>query len=145
VSAHVRTTLACTMIWMATIAGIYLAFPKPILRLFAEGPHAAALVALGSSMLILSAAWQVFDAMQMTLAETLRAAGDTRWIAIARMILAWGVFTPAAFVVVNYAGGGPLGAMACLGGYMALLAAMLAYRFRTGAWRAIELIEPRLV
>jgi hypothetical protein len=35
--------------------------------------------------------------------------------------------------------------MICLVGYLALLAAALGYRFRTGAWRRIELIEPKLV
>ena len=35
--------------------------------------------------------------------------------------------------------------MLCLVGYLALLAAAFAYRFRSGAWRKIELIEPKLV
>ena len=35
--------------------------------------------------------------------------------------------------------------MACLVAYLALLALALALRFRRGAWRAIELIEPDLV
>jgi len=35
--------------------------------------------------------------------------------------------------------------MLCLVGYLALLAALLGYRFRSGAWRSIELIEPKLV
>jgi hypothetical protein len=35
--------------------------------------------------------------------------------------------------------------MLCLVGYLALLAAAFAYRFRSGAWRRIQLIEPKLV
>jgi hypothetical protein len=35
--------------------------------------------------------------------------------------------------------------MACLVGYLALLAGAFAYRFKSGAWRKIELIEPKLV
>jgi MATE family multidrug resistance protein len=81
----------------------------------------------------------------MTLAETLRAAGDTFWTAAARLILAWFVFTPAAILVVMVEDGGPVGAMICLVGYLALLAAALGYRFRSGAWRRIELIEPQLL
>ena len=55
----------------------------------------------------------------MTLSETLRAAGDTFWTAAARLVLAWAVFTPAAFLVVYVWGGGPVGAMLCLVGYLA--------------------------
>ena len=95
-------------------------------------------------MLMISAAWQLFDAIAMTLSETLRAAGDTAWTMGARIVFAWLVFTPSAFVVVGVLDGGPNGAIACLGGYIALLAGALAYRFRTGAWRRIELIEPQL-
>jgi len=96
-------------------------------------------------MLLISAAWQLFDATAMTLAETLRAAGDTFWTAAARLILAWLVFTPAAILVVMVWDGGPVGAMLCLVGYLGLLAAAFGYRFRTGAWRKIELIEPKLL
>ncbi len=145
VPAQVKTTLACTMTWMVTIATIYVIAPRPILGLFAEGPSAGRLIELGATMLLMSAAWQVFDAISMTLAETLRAAGDTRWSAIARMLLAWLVFTPSAFIVVKVFGGGPIAAMGCLAVYVALLAVLLTYRFRSGAWKTIELIEPKLV
>jgi hypothetical protein len=55
------------------------------------------------------------------------------------------VFTPASFLVVLSFGGGPVGAMLCLVGYLGLLAGALAWRFRSGAWKRIELIEPALV
>ncbi|MCX5747499.1 MAG: MATE family efflux transporter [Proteobacteria bacterium] len=145
VARQMKITLGATMTWMLAIALIYTIAPHPILGMFAEGPGAARLVELGTTMLLMSAAWQVFDATSMTIAETLRAAGDTKWTAIARMLLAWGVFTPSAFIVVRVFDGGPLGAMACLAVYLALLAIVLALRFRTGAWKRIELIEPKLV
>jgi MATE family multidrug resistance protein len=141
---QVKITLACTMTWMGAISIGYVAFPGQVLSLFAS-QHAGQLVAIGSSMLVISAAWQLTDAIGMTLAETLRAAGDTTWTAAARLLLAWFVFTPAAFLVVTRFGGGPVGAMLCLVGYLALLATALALRFRSGAWKRIELIEPKLV
>ena len=51
-------------------------------------------------MLILSAAWQLFDAAVTTLAEALRAAGDTAFTLWARTIIAWGIFTPGAYFSV---------------------------------------------
>jgi MATE family multidrug resistance protein len=141
----VKLTLACTITWMVAIAAAYLIVPHIVLGWFApEGVDGVTLVELGTSMLAVSALWQVFDATGMTMSETLRAAGDTAWTAGARIVLAWVVFAPGSFIVVRYLHGGALGAMVCLVGYLALIALALALRFRSGAWRRIELIEPKL-
>jgi MATE family multidrug resistance protein len=142
---HVRLTLATTMTWMGTIACVYLAAPRALLSSFAPPDHHAEWIAVGSRMLLISAGWQLFDAAAMTFTEVLRAAGDTAWSAIARIVVAWGVFTPLAFVAVRVFGGGADVAMVCLVIYVALLACALAFRFRSGAWRSIELTEPTLV
>jgi multidrug resistance protein, MATE family len=142
---QVKMTLSCTMTWMGVIALFYITIPGRILALFDSKGTSKELVSIGTTMLLLSAAWQLFDAISMTIAETLRAAGDTFWTAAARIALAWLVFVPAAVLVVMQWDGGPSGAMLCLAGYLALLALALGYRFRTGAWRRIELIEPKLL
>jgi MATE family multidrug resistance protein len=141
----VKLTLLCTIVWMSVIGAAYLLASDRVLGWFAPPAHPRELVAIGSSMLAISAIWQVFDATGMTLSETLRAAGDTAWTAGARIVLAWVVFVPASFVVTNTLNGGAVGAMACLVGYLALLACALALRFRSGAWKKIELIEPKLL
>lgn len=145
---QVKATLVCTMAWMGAIGLVYAVFPGRVLSLFASDTSSDTsgdLVAIGTTMLVISAAWQLTDAVGITLAETLRAAGDTAWTAAARLILAWVVFTPAAFLVVLRFGGGPVGAMLCLVGYLGLLASALAWRFRSGAWKRITLLEPRLI
>ncbi len=142
---QVKLTLACTMTWMGLVAIFYVAMPGRILAWFDSKGTSVAMVTIGTTMLLLSAAWQLFDAISMTMAETLRAAGDTFWTAAARSLLAWLVFMPSAVLVVMRWDGGPVGAMLCLAGYLALLAVALGYRFRSGAWRRIELIEPKLL
>jgi len=142
---HVRLTLIVTATWMLTVAAVYLAFPRTILGWFAPPDHHDELIAVGLTMLMVSACWQVFDAIGLTLTEVLRAAGDTTWSAGARLVLAWAVFTPSAFIAVRVYGGGPGAAMGCLVLYLALLSAALGWRFKRGAWRKIELIEPQLV
>jgi MATE family multidrug resistance protein len=141
---QVKITLVCTMTWMGAVGATYLVLPGPLLSLFASD-GSSQLVAIGSSMLVISAAWQLTDAVALTLSETLRAAGDTTWTAVARLVLAWAVFTPSAFVVVTRLHGGPVGAMLCLVGYLGLLAAALTWRFKSGAWKHIQLLEPKLV
>jgi multidrug resistance protein, MATE family len=142
----VKLTLIGNIVWMVAIAGTYLVVPHIVLGWFApDGVDGVALVALGSTMLAISAVWQVFDATAMTLSEVLRAAGDTAWTAGARIVAAWFVFAPGSYAIVHYWHGGASGAMIALVGYLVLIAAALAWRFRSGAWRKIELIEPKLV
>ena len=142
---QVKMTIAVAAIWMCTIGITYLVFPTTLLQLFDSKNNAPEFVAVGVTMLLISAAWQLFDAFGITLSETLRAAGDTTWTMAARLILAWVLFVPVAYVVVKVYDGGPVGAMLCLVGYIAILAGAFAYRFKSGAWRKIELIEPKLV
>jgi MATE family multidrug resistance protein len=95
----VKLTLAATLVWMGMITACYLVGSQTVLGWFAPaGAAGPRLVALGTSMLLVSALWQVFDGTGMTLSETLRAAGDTSWPAGARIVLAWFVFVPSAFV-----------------------------------------------
>ncbi|HEY0192321.1 MAG TPA: MATE family efflux transporter [Kofleriaceae bacterium] len=141
---QVKITLACNMVWMGTIAVVYLVFPRAVLQLF-DSEHGGQLVVIGASMLAISAAWQLADAVGMTLSETLRAAGDTAWTAMVRLAVAWFGFLPAAYLVVSRRHGGPNGAMLCLVGYIALQSGLLAWRFRSGRWKQIQLIEPKLV
>ena len=78
--------------------------------------------------------------------EALRAAGDTAWSMWARVAMAWLGFVPAAYVAVFVRGGGHVAAMLCILGYMAALGLALVYRFRSGAWRRIDLVgEPTVV
>lgn len=141
---QVKTTLLCTMVWMGFIGLFYVVVPAPLISIFKEG-ESRVLLEVGVVMLGMSAAWQLFDAIGITLSETLRSAGDTLWTATVRFVLAWLVFLPASYVVVEVWGGGAYGAMGCLIGYIGLLAGAFAYRFKSGAWRKIELIEPKLI
>ncbi|HEY6038404.1 MAG TPA: MATE family efflux transporter [Kofleriaceae bacterium] len=142
--ANVKLTLVCTIAWEGAMAIAYLVAPTQIIAWFAPATGGAALLALGATMLPISAIWQVFDAIGMTLNETLRAAGDTAWTATARILLAWGVFAPVSYACVRVWHGGAVAAMLCLCGYIALLALILGLRFKSGAWKRIQLIEPKV-
>jgi hypothetical protein len=62
----------------------------------------------------------------------------------ARIVLAWGLWTPATLIAIYGFDLGVVTAMVSLVIYLAVLAALFAWRFRSGAWRKIELIEPDL-
>ena len=143
VPGTLKLSLLVTSAWQCTVGLIYLAMPGVIFAPFAEGD--AELLAIGIRMLMLSTAWQLFDAAAITTAEALRAAGDTSFTMWARTILAWALFVPGSWITVRIMGGGDVVAVLWVVGYLAVLAAVLLLRFRTGAWRRIELVEEPLV
>lgn len=143
----VRRTGCVAAGWMASIAVLYLVSPGRWIGLFASrGVSADALVEVGATMLVMSTLWQVFDAVALTLSEALRAAGDTTWCMLARIVLAWFVFTPGAWAAVLVFDGGVVTIMLALSLYIAALALTFSFRFASGRWKSIELVEePKLV
>ncbi len=139
----VRLTLAVAAGWQGLLGLVYLAVPAAILGPFATDPATGpALLEAGVRMLMLTAAWQLFDATAAVVAEALRAAGDTAFTLWARLAIAWGLFVPGSWISVRWLGGGERVAVAWVVGYLALLALVVWLRFRSGAWRRLELVEP---
>lgn len=137
----VKLTFLAAGTWQASAGLAYVAFPAVLFSPFAQEPASrAALLEVGTRMLALSAAWQLFDAAVGTLAESLRAAGDTAFTLWARIVIAWAIFAPGSWISVRVLGGGDLVAVGWVVGYVGLLAAVLLWRFRGGAWRRIDLV-----
>jgi MATE family multidrug resistance protein len=128
------------------IVGVaYVAIPAILFAPFAtEASSRVELLAIGIRLLMLSAAWQVFDSAAMVVGEALRAAGDTVWPLAFRLALAWLVFVPGSWLAVTTFEGGDVAAMLSLVAYLAVLALLLFLRFRSGRWRALELTEPQV-
>ncbi len=141
----VRMAFGTAAVWQGVVGLAYVAIPAVLMSPFAaEASSRAALMEAGTRMLVLSAAWQLFDAAATTLAESLRAAGDTLWPLVARVVLAWVTFVPLSYASVHVWGGGDRAAIASLVAYLAALAGVLYLRFRGGRWRTLQLIEPEL-
>jgi MATE family multidrug resistance protein len=141
----VGLTFAAAACWECAVGVAYVVLPELLFAPFARGldpVRAAALLELGARMLAVSAAWQLFDAAAAALGECLRGAGDTAVPMWARLAIAWAFFVPGSWVSVRVLGGGPMTAMAWLVVYLAVLALVLLLRFRSGAWRRIELVGP---
>jgi len=143
-----KSTLMITCLWQGSVGLIYFLLPGPLISMFAPtGTEAAEMLRVGGTMLALSACWQLCDAVVISLSEILRAAGDTTWCLWARVVLAWFMFMPAAYYLVSVRQQGYVAAMLCLMGYLTLLAIVFVWRFRSGAWRKIDLTgahEPAL-
>ena len=146
VPGTVRTTFLAAAGWQSLAGLCYLAVPGLLLAPFAREPGTAApLLAAAVPMLRLSVAWALFDAAAATLSEALRAAGDTAWALWARVVIGWAVFAPGSWLTVPAAvAHAQLVAVGWMVLYLGLLAGALWFRFRSGAWRKIALLEPGL-
>jgi multidrug resistance protein, MATE family len=143
VQGLVWLTFKTNAAWQGLVGLIYLAVPGLLLAPFkSDEADAQQMMEIGVRMLMLSAAWQLFDAAVSTVAEALRAAGDTAYTLWARLIISWALFVPGSYVTVRVMGGNDLVAMAWVVGYLAVLAGVLTLRFRGGAWKKLELVDP---
>ncbi len=146
---HVPRTVALTALvtcgWMGFVGLVYFVFARLCMTPFAPpGAEREAFLDIASRILALSITWQMFDATAMTLAEAMRAAGDTSFTAWIRAGIAWFVFVPGSYISVRILDGGIGWVVFWLSGYIALLALALWLRFRSGAWRRLDLAGPEL-
>ena len=136
----VRLTFLTSATWQGLVGISYVAIPGVLLAAFARaGDAGAPLRDAGTPLLMLSAAWLLFDSGATTLAEALRAAGDTAFTLWARLVIAWLIFVPGSYFSVRVWGWSERGAVLWLVLYLGLLAVTLLARFRGGAWRRIDL------
>lgn len=140
-----KLTMKATLVWQGTVGLVCLVMPRLLIGFANEGESGPEVVALGVQMLRVAALWGLFDAMAMTQTEALRGAGDTFVPMMLRIALAWLVFAPGSWLSVNVFGWGAVQAIGWFVIHLSALAAILFVRFRLGAWRRIQLVEPHLV
>ncbi|MBL0928414.1 MAG: MATE family efflux transporter [Phycisphaerales bacterium] len=132
--------------YMLLCAAGFLLFRHPMMEIFARGEADPALhaqiVAIGSKLLILAAVFQLFDAMGITLVGALRGAGDTVWPGVMTVFLSWGVIVGGGWLMTrlrpDWESTGPWLAAAA---YIILFGIGLAYRWSSGRWKQIRLLE----
>lgn len=135
------------MVYMGICALCFVVFREQLVRPFlpndAAPEQVAAIVALGSKMLILTACFQLFDALAMQISGALRGAGDTVWPGLATIILSWGVIIGGGWMFVRFAPGlESLGPWIAAALYIILLSLALVGRFLGGRWRSMAVVEP---
>jgi len=96
-------------------------------------------IRLGHILLLFSAAFQAFDAINIVASGSLRGAGDTRWMAVATFVLAYFVFLPASMLLAFAAGWGAIGAWTGATIYIVILSGILFTRFKRGEWQHIRI------
>ncbi len=131
-----RSGQLLTLVISGVVGALFIFLPSPLLRIFTDDPE---VLRLGGPLLVVGAIYQFFDAFAIVADGALRGAGDTLVPFLARVGLAWGLFLPLAWLLAVRLEAGLTAAW--LGGalYVSLLAGFLVFRFRSGAWRRIQI------
>jgi MATE family, multidrug efflux pump len=142
---------ACTAYMGLTGLALGLASPW-LVRMFvgSDDPLAVEVVALGTVILWIAAAYQLFDGMNLGSSFCLRGAGDAFVPAAMVIVLSWFLFVPAAYTLTFAPGQGWLDGVPHLGFgspggwfaadiYIALLGLSMWWRWRSPAWERLTL------
>jgi MATE family multidrug resistance protein len=118
--------------FMAICALTFVALPETLIRLYTRD---AGIVDLGASLLLVAAAFQMFDGGQVAGVSVLRGAADTRTPAFIAAVGYWGIGVPVGYLLAFRAGLGPVGVWFGLTAGLAVAAVLLGLRARRVLWR----------
>jgi len=112
--------------FMAIGAVTFAITPGPLVRVFTDDPEA---LVLGKALLLIAAAFQLFDGVQAVAAGALRGAGDVRFPFVANVCAHWAVGFPTACVLGFVVGWGVRGVWWGLTAGLVCVSTLLALRF----------------
>ena len=141
-AAYARQVYKLGFYYSLLLATLFVILRHELFRAFSGDP---AVLAYGATVLLILAPFQICDGMRMISIGVLQGAGDTRFPMIASMIVLWGGFIPATWLIVVHLGGNVVHAWAVGMAAYAVQASVMALRFHSGAWRRIRIFGREMV
>jgi MATE family multidrug resistance protein len=128
-------------LYMAAVVLLYILVPEAFLYFFRNADDKWELVARSVPVLLrFVAVYSLFDSMSLVFSFALRGAGDTRFVTVVALALAWPLMvlpTGAAW----YYGWGLYWAWAFASAYIIALGLTFLLRFSVGKWKSMRVIE----
>ncbi|MBO7207016.1 MAG: MATE family efflux transporter [Kiritimatiellae bacterium] len=125
--------VACLMVLLAY---------KPILSLFAPDDLTkhAEFISAGFSLLLLMAAWMLFDSTDTVVSGALKGAGDTKFVMIWMFVASFVIWMPVVFLVAKFHNTMPA-LWATMVGYVLVIMSGTLIRWRRGRWAKINVLD----
>ncbi len=132
--AAALAAMALSLAMVVATAAVFVTVPAPLVGLFLDraNPDAADIIAIGAGLLMMSALFQLFDAMQCMALGLLRGVLDTRVPMVLAAVSYWLVGIPASYVIAFSLGMGPKGLWLGLVVGLACAGVLLMARFWRG-------------
>ncbi len=122
---------------MLVIGALFLAIPEPIIALVS--PNDPAVPAAGATSLRIVTAGLPLMAIGLVLSQALFGAGANVFVAVAELILHFGLFVPGAWLLGPKLGYGMEGVWTAATMYVAALGVVMGTKFLSKGWRQIKL------
>lgn len=143
-SAHIAVGMA--VLWMGICAAIFVVFRNELTGVFIDtdtpADSAARIRAIGATIFLCAAIFQMLDGVGIVYTGALRGAGDTLFPGIATVLFSWVIIVGGGFAMTRVfpelASTGPWIASTV---YIALLGVVLAVRFERGGWRKLAILR----
>ncbi len=130
--------------YMLLMGSSFILFPTAYFGLFADrGAQTVALADVlptGRVLLVIMAVWGLADAACLIIGNALKGAGDTRFVMYYSMAVSWFLLVPGELLLVEWLQAGILTAWAWMAFDIILLGTGLIWRFKSGAWRKIDVL-----
>jgi MATE family multidrug resistance protein len=122
---------------MVVMAGLFLAFPEPIIALVS--PNDPRVPLAGATSLRIITVGLPLMAVGLVLSQALFGAGANVFVALAEFLLHFGLFVPCAWLLGPTLGYGMEGAWVAATVYIAALGVVMGLKFASHGWRQIKL------
>ena len=116
---------------MGAMALLFVALPRPLLAIFDPSPEVADIAV---RLMLIGAAFQLFDAVAMVAQGVLNGVGDTRFTLLAGVGTMWLVNLPLGWLLGLHLGMGATGAWLALTAEIIVFAAVTLLRIRGSGW-----------
>ncbi len=130
--------------YMSIVAAAYVLIPNVLVSIFQsdrDPEQFAVVAAMIPTLLTCAAIYSLADAGNVSFAFALRGAGDTRFVSLLTFALAWPIMVLPTFFVVQFHGN-LYWAWIFASAYIVAMAVCFLWRFRTGKWKSMRVIEP---
>ncbi len=135
------TGFALAWIYMSAVSVLYVLTPEVFVYFFrSDDPSGQEVAAMVPVLLRFVAIYSLFDSLNLVFSFVLRGAGDTRFVTIVALALAWPVMVLPTLLAYQY-GWGLYWAWAFASVYVIVLGFVFLARFLAGKWKTMRVIE----